>query len=81
MSASSIDGRVIDWCDWMWASARMRSRRTAAFEFETDRGLLHALGQCLLDLAVAAAQKPRTSSTMAPYSVWSMRPTQGDCSA
>ena len=28
-----------------------------AFEFETDRGLLHALGQCLLDLAVAPAQE------------------------
>ena len=30
MSASSIDGRLIDWCDWMCASARMRSRSTAA---------------------------------------------------
>jgi hypothetical protein len=28
-----------------------------AFEFETDRGLVHALGQCLLDLAVASAQE------------------------
>ena len=49
---------LIDWCDWMWASARMRSRSTAApSNSSAAEAWSMRCDKRLLDFAVAAAQE------------------------
>ncbi len=67
LSALGVDGEDVGLVDRRQGDRLMRldvgqradtvAQHRGAFELEVDRGLLHALRQCLLDLAVAAAQE------------------------